>query len=332
MINIDQIPQALSIAYDLNINLALCGAHGRAKTAVIKQYAEENGFECIVKILSQFAPEDMLGLPTDGKVGGEEATAYRSPEWFVKASDGKSKVLLFFDEFNNAEADIQASILTLMSERESNGRKLNEDCQIVMAFNPPEIAPNAHTLSMAARDRICVLPISDSPQPYKNYFKKIGKGAITKLLENEMISINNYNDVVESSAYENAELTYRSLEKCYDITTYCIENEVNDDVAIQLVCGYAGAKGNVVYKNLRNTLEEEHASDDVIEKFTKIYGKSGLKEATKFMNESKAFENNWANVLVVLNKIEAVIGKDNMEEFFKDSILSKEAQFRYLNS
>lgn len=329
MINLNQIPQALNIAYDLNINLALCGAHGRGKTAVIKQYAEENGFECIVKVLSQFAPEDMMGLPTDSSVGNEEATSYRAPDWLVKASDGKSKVLLFFDEFTNGEPDVQASILTLMSERESNGRKLNENCQIALAFNPPTIAPNAHTLSMATRDRLCVLPVSDSAVSYKGYYNKTGKTALTKLLDSEMVTINNYNDVVEEAAYENAELTYRSLEKCHDIAKYSIERKIDKDLAKELVCGYAGSKGGVVFKNLANVLEEETVSNGIIDDFTKEYESKGLKSAVKFLNGSDAFHTDFANLATFLNKVERIIGEENMDEFFKHSILTKEAVVRY---
>lgn len=81
----------------------------------------------------------MVGLPVTSELDGEKVTKFSNPDWLVRASDGKSKILIFFDEFNNADVDVQASILDLIESRQANGLVLNDSTQIVMAFNPPSI-------------------------------------------------------------------------------------------------------------------------------------------------------------------------------------------------
>lgn len=65
---IGSVDTYLSIAANLKINIALCGAHGCAKTSVIERYCKENGYDLEIIILSRMTPEDMIGLPTTGNL------------------------------------------------------------------------------------------------------------------------------------------------------------------------------------------------------------------------------------------------------------------------
>lgn len=267
----------LNIAANLNINLGFAGAHGRAKTSVVKQYANENGYELITIILSRLTPEDMIGLPVSESFNKQTVTAFSNPKWLVEACDKNKKVLLFFDEFNNAELDTQASILDLIESREANGLNLNDDTQIVMAFNPEDIAPSAKTLSMATRDRICVIPICDnsSYKSYLNYYEDKGYYALKETFYELTELVSNHDESVISCAYENAEFTYRSLEKSYLICKYCFDNDIDKEIAKEMVCGYAGAAGiaftDSIFKNLKNAEISSLDYNDLITKYRKSF-------------------------------------------------------------
>lgn len=307
--SIGQVGSYLKIAADLKINLALCGAHGRAKTSVIKQYADENGYELITIILSRLTPEDMIGLPTTKNVGDNTVTTFSNPDWLVAASDKNKKVLLFFDEFTNAEVDTQASILDLIESREANGLKLCETTQIVMAYNPSSIAPNGRRLSKATRDRICVIPILDehSKVSYSDYYRKNGMGAIANILNDTEDLIISYDDDVTSEAYDNAEFTYRSLEKSFKIVKYCIDNNIScaEGIASVMVCGYGGEYGKAIAKRLFDEINNESNSGAIRDRYAGAYGDGGIDSVIEMF--SKEDFNDYHEIKGVVDVIKEIV-------------------------
>lgn len=330
-LGIGSFKKYLEIASKLNINLAFCGAHGRAKTSLVSQYCEENGYEPITIILSRMTPEDMIGLPTTGKLNGKTVTKFSSPDWLAKASDGKSKVLLFFDEFNNAEDDTQASILDLIESRKANGLTLNDDCQIVMAFNPISIAPNAKILSKATRDRICVLPVLDSKSKddYREYYKDNGMDIINDILDNIDGLVSNYDDEIYADSYKNAEFTYRSLEKSYKIVKYCVDNNIGKDVASFLVCGYAGKIGDSFTQAYYNSMNQVSLTDKIkklIDKHGADYVISHAEELGLVHNGEASFDDS----VVITNVVKEILDPIAFDKFLR-KMFTKEFISRYEN-
>lgn len=242
MSSVADIPQFLRVAGALNLTIGFVGAHGRGKTATVNQFGFAYDYEdVIVCNASQWAPEDMLGLPMRTKNDkGEDVTVFSCPKWLLEACN--KKVILFFDEFTNAELDVQASILKLIDEREHEGHKLHPETLIVMAYNPESIAPNGHSLSMATRDRICVIPITDedSKSSYKDYWSKNGKPILSDIATDILDIVKDHSEEVREAAYENAEFTYRSLEHAYDICMYCHDNHISKNIAEDMCSGYGG--------------------------------------------------------------------------------------------
>lgn len=327
---ISSVDTYLSIASDLKINIALCGAHGRAKTSVIEQYCKNNGYDLEIIILSRMTPEDMIGLPTTGKLNGENVTKFSSPDWLVHACDGKSKVLILFDEFNNAELDTQASILDLIESRRANGMTLNDDCQIVMAYNPVSIAPHAHNFAKATRDRICVIPITDSAsyKGYKKYYENNGMDYLVSVIESIDGIVNSYDDEVTKEAYNNAEFTFRSLEKSYNIVRYCYDNDISIEYADTMVCGYAGKIGSAFTKAVFEQLRGSGRISE-IKKIIKEKGVDYLMDnASEIGIAGKS--NNWSfddNVFIV-NTVREVLNDIDFDKFLR-KYFTKEFVSRY---
>lgn len=321
--SINNVPVYLKVAQNLRLNIALCAAHGRGKTKIFQKYAEDEGYELITIILSRLLPEDLCGLPTiktDKK--GNKVTAYSEPDWLVKAGDPDRKVLLFFDEFNNGEMDVQAAILNLIEDRKMGEVELADTTQIVMAFNPTSIAPNAKQLSKATRDRICVIPLVDDTVAYKKYYNENEMESLSNILSTMPELVPNYDDESVDAAYENAEFTFRSLEKAYKICKYGYENKIDKTIIADMVCGYCGPHGN----SFVQAVTEELSGNEIKEKIMKELEKS--KNVDEFI--SKVIKQqllspykNYADMRVVVNKIKDKYPKEAFEKFL-NACLTKE--------
>ena len=277
--NKNNIEKCLQIAKDLHLNLGFIGAHGRAKTAMVQQYADSLGYTLITKILSCLEPTDMIGLPVSETKNNQLVTRNAYPNWLVDACNPKKKVILFFDEFNNAEKDVQSSILNLIEDRKLDDMELAETTQIVVAFNPISIAPNARKLSKATRDRLCIIPISDDKKPFKDYYSKNNMDVLNMVLD-ELNPIKCYDEEVTNEAYENAELTYRSLEKVYNICKYCVDNKIDSNIGIMLSMGYGGKNSREVYFYIEEKLKGEISSINYIDFISKLSTSLNRKEIT----------------------------------------------------
>lgn len=329
--SIKYVGNYIEIAQALKINLGLVGAHGRAKTSYIKQYAESHGYKLITLILSRMTPEDMIGLPTETSVNGISATGFSSPDWLIKASDPNEKVMLFFDEFNNAELDTMASILDLIESREANGLTLADTTQIVCAFNPISIAPNGKTLSKATRDRFCLIPICDksSEKEYLNYFAMNGKEALVKTISGFVDPIvQNYDDEIISTVDKNAEPTWRSLEKSYNICKYVVDNNLDDRIATTMVSGYIGTSiGNSVASsllcNIKDNIKKSANKNDLYTVIRDAYENGGYVNMTKVVVSQNLLGDTYDECALCMNVIRTIVSEP---EFYKalNSLTTKE--------
>lgn len=283
---LSDVKEALGIANDLHINFAMCAAHGRGKTAIVQEYAQEHGFDLLTIILSTMRPEDMIGLPSTKVVNGEEVTTFSSPDWLVHACDNSKKTLLFFDEFNNAEDDVQASILNLIQSREANGMRLADTTQIVACFNPTSIAPNAHILAKATRDRFCIVPLSDtqSLDSYVDYYTTNRMEELAKIVSRMDDVVPNYDEETQECAYENAEPTFRSLEAAFKIVQHGIEHKDNELITKQLVMGFCGRAGKQLYTALVDEFNSKESTNGMAE----AYSANGVDGLNSYLKDNQA--------------------------------------------
>lgn len=249
--SIAALPYYLDAAAATHTNLALCGAHGRGKTSVVAQYAEENGYDLVTVILSQLTPEDMIGIPVVRSVDGNQVTEYTVPDWLLRCADPTRKTILFLDELTNADDDTFAAILSLLSERKTKDVGLADTTVIVCAFNPPEIAPNARVLAPAVRDRLCVIPILDDEADYLAHYETVGMDMLVDAIKAMPDFVTDYADQTRSCAYENAGYTWRSLEKSYLLFAHANENGYPREITKAMLCGFGGpVQGAALAENL----------------------------------------------------------------------------------
>jgi hypothetical protein len=110
------------------------GPRGVGKTQMQRQISAElsaeSGYKVEVKtvILSVLEAPDMNGMPYILS----NVTEYGRPHFLPSEGYG----ILFFDEANRANRDIQNALLTLIEDREINGHRLGDGWIIVLAGNP----------------------------------------------------------------------------------------------------------------------------------------------------------------------------------------------------
>lgn len=308
----------LKIAKDLNINVALLGAHGRSKTSQVRQYAQEIGLDLETVILTQLLPDDLVGLPvlSDDK----KTTVTALPKWLEKACD--KDIVLFFDEFSNAEKDVQAAILNLLETREIASKQLSKGTQIILAFNPKSIAPTGKTLSKATRDRICILPVKDDSKSFIDYYRSQGMNELADVLIASAGVIKNYDEECDEELNENAELTWRSAEKIQNIVKYCIANNYEREVATTLAVGYAGESVRPFLMDLFDRFEKTDAFEDLAQTVKDTYLNRGGKKTVEFILKNEQFVNlDGSSMFSFFGCVERILG-DKYQQFYDEVVVN----------
>lgn len=133
-------------AYKNSVALALIGAPGHGKTALIEEWCRVNK-RPLVKLLASCLDEtDVAGVMVPR---GERAVTL-SPNWVDELGENG---VLFCDELNTSRREVQDTLLTIIQSRHMpNGEKLPKGVMIVAAMNPAEMCDN-YEMSPAMRTR-----------------------------------------------------------------------------------------------------------------------------------------------------------------------------------
>lgn len=126
------------------------GAVGVGKSQVTKQVADELGFGFVDIRLSLLDATDLRGVPDIDK---EKRETYWTKPVFLPPSDYKGDIVLFFDEFSNANSSIQNACLQLVLDRQLGEYKLPEGARVICAGNRLQDGAYVFRLSSALCNR-----------------------------------------------------------------------------------------------------------------------------------------------------------------------------------
>ncbi len=120
--------------------VCIWGLHGIGKTAIVKSFANENGWKFRYCAPAQFEEMgDLNGLPVKNDpnpdIVGDETTIYMPPDW-VPSEDDVGPGILLLDDLNRADDRILRGIMQLLQEFEMFAWKLPPKWQIVCTANP----------------------------------------------------------------------------------------------------------------------------------------------------------------------------------------------------
>ncbi|MEU8135167.1 MoxR family ATPase [Streptodolium elevatio] len=124
----------------------LWGAPGIGKSAMIRQFAEGLGLECVSLLGTQLAPEDLIGVPqiVDGR------SRFCPPEQIAR----DEPYCLFLDELNAASPDVQKAFYSLILDRRIGTYELPEGSVVVGAGNRATDNALARPMSSALANRL----------------------------------------------------------------------------------------------------------------------------------------------------------------------------------
>lgn len=161
--NQDANETALQATIMARKNAILVGPPGVGKSARIRQLAKQMGYDMKTIVGSRMDPTDVSGVPSVQELWRNEydepvyGTVYAMPDW-QQFCLRRRKVILFLDEWSNTPASVQASMLTVMQEREfPNGEKMPDETVIIAAMNPTSQAADGYEMAMPTTNRFTFL-------------------------------------------------------------------------------------------------------------------------------------------------------------------------------
>lgn len=156
----------------------LASSPGLAKSALMREIAEEYKLMMIDVRLSQYAPEDLCGLPMKDGAGNSARARYVPFDTFpVEADqipDGYNGWLLFFDEFNTTSKSVQAASYKIVLDRMVGPNKLHPACFVVAAGNLATDRAIVNPMSTAMQSRLIHYEMKSDFQDFMTHAIKAG--------------------------------------------------------------------------------------------------------------------------------------------------------------
>ncbi len=152
---------------DLLLNLSpirpvfIWGAPGIGKSALVQQFADDVGMECVSLLGSQLAPEDIIGIP---QIKGE-TSEFMPPKMIAR----KEPYVLFLDELNACSQEVQKAFYSLIHEKRIGEYHLPPGSVVIGAGNRSQDGAIVKTMSTALVNRMFHVQLVADPQQWLNW-------------------------------------------------------------------------------------------------------------------------------------------------------------------
>lgn len=229
------------------------GAVGVGKSQCTKQVADELNWEFRDIRLSLLDATDLRGLPTIDKEKKE--TLWTRPT-FLPPQDYDKDVLLFFDEFSNANASLQNACLQLVLDRQLGEYKLPPKARVICAGNRLQDGAYVFRLSSALSNRFINIEFEPDFEDWKHWAYENNINPLIIAFHNYTKGdlLNNFKNDVDTKAFA----TPRSWVFVHEILKLGISNGMLYECLKGAVGEGAGTEiyGFLkIYKDLPNPLE-----------------------------------------------------------------------------
>lgn len=188
--NITQTKNKL-ITLPIEIAILISGNHGIGKSAIVRQVAQLLGIPCVDFRLSQNDVGDLKGMPFHIK----GRTVFAPPEFFpLKEADAielkellnltedislgryGDKGILFLDEINRANREVQQAAFELVLDRRLNLRSLPPGWRVVAAINGDDSIYTVNAMEPAFLSRFALINLQPTIQEWLSWAE--GEGHI----------------------------------------------------------------------------------------------------------------------------------------------------------
>ncbi len=265
------------------ISTLILGKIGVGKSEIVKQLAEDIGgiFEDIR--LSMLDNTDIKGL---FKIEGN-TTVWCPPKSIMQFTEPNVKGILFFDEINLANEDVQSAFYRVLLDREIEGHKISDGVIIVAAGNTSDEVPLVRTMSPALLNRLSIVNYSPTSNTIISYLtdkylkseKKLSEEQ-KKLISNVLMFIDSNKDLLIEEINQESEYSIFARPRGWERVLKLIVNSPDKKIKLEdkHIFNYINANigsnashklitfvKNVNMLNINNYLEGKMKAEDLSE-------------------------------------------------------------------
>lgn len=256
--------EILKDAIKNNAKIIVTGRSGYGKSEMIKQVAEEIGYELIDFRLSEILPEDLVGIP---KLR-EDYYEYVPPRWLYEVVNHPEKnYLLFLDEITQGTPEVLNITYKIFDKVTKVGNYELPNVAVVGATNYSDESNYLNELPIPLKNRACMIELNHSSKIYVDYLMNKYKDKFSTLDSNAKSEITNtLKQIIADS-------NPRSTDKAIEL--------ISNNCAKELIIPYIGYNNYTALRGylLNTTIDAstltglEKAEIDLNNGFMSVHGK-----------------------------------------------------------
>lgn len=170
--------EVLKDAIKNNTKIIVTGKSGWGKSEMIRQVAEELGYELVDFRLSEILPEDLVGIP---KLR-EDYYEYVPPRWLYNiVNNPDKKYLLFLDEITQGTPEVLNITYKIFDKVTKVGDYELPNVAVVGATNYKDESDYINELPQPLKNRACMIELNHSTKIYVDYLVNKYKDKFSKM-------------------------------------------------------------------------------------------------------------------------------------------------------
>lgn len=304
----------------------LVGCAGIGKTAIVSQYAKENGYHFVPINIGTQDVGDLIGLPTDqdGKT-----TKFLPPDWVWEAieyaqNNPNSKAVLFFDELNRARREVLQAIFPLLLEKRIHTLQFPENVEIIAAMNPETSDYVVTDLTdKALIDRFCFIKVDFDEDEWFKYAQK-------KNFNPALIAVLKEQPGLFQGKQEEFDLDFiEPSPRSHDFLNDVLKTPLENDLLFEVMKGFLGTVAAAAMMDGINNAERPLLANDILNGFSKENRDKIKKQAKGKSSRCDLIKYTTQNILSVMEEMNTLDNDQlsNLEEFV--NIIPKDLMFDF---
>ena len=319
--NFEQTVDAI-VSLPRKISVLIMGKHGIGKSDAVRMAGKILDIPVVDQRLSQCDVGDIKGMPF--AIGGK--TYFAPPEWFpltpADAIDLQKKLnldsimpspqsgLLFLDEIDRAQREVQQAAFELVLDHRLNMRYLPEDWRVISAVNADGDIYHVNEMDAAFIDRFFVIHFNPSPEEWFLFARKDGRvhASIIEFLTTNDKLLDPTKEIIESNPGQKL-YSRRSYEKFSDMIIHHeklhaagkVSYSLFDKIPLSLTmlghfaAGFLGATVDTKFRGFIETNYQTLNGDIILNKWDK-----GIAEKVKkLVTDKRTIELGSYNQLII---------------------------------
>lgn len=209
----------------------LVGMPGVGKTDLVKQAAEEAGYELLITHPVVDDPIDYKGLPfvVEGKAD------FHPIGFLNQLMTTTSPLVVFLDDLGQAPPVVQAAAMQLLLNRAINGKKISDYVVFVAATNRPQDRAGVTQILEPVKSRFLTIMHVDA------HVKDWSEWAAANGIRQEVIGCVNFRTGLLEGFEPTADMTNSSTPRTIAHVSQILDMDVPEDAKMDLIGGAAGA-------------------------------------------------------------------------------------------